>query len=338
MCLEGSSRRKRSPLRKEQPRFPSQANAWCLWATTPGRVSSPRASTAPGPSRPSTSRTSTPWMTASCSTSTPPVRLCCARRCRSGAARRSRRLTCSVRSVLVPTVAGGDWDVLVTHFLGVDHCGHRFGPDHPAMADKLTQMDGVIRLERARLATAPPGKVPPLTRPPFRPQVRDGAPAQRHPAGGDGRSRDDGQRRPRRRESEGDRRRHLPLQPLPSFSCTSIAGEQNRFIQEDLNPPRSIPSVFGGKSRVPFPVCRVNQTWSPRRTWFPPWRCCSACPSRTVAWARFCFRSSPLTGTRAVWQAASPSWTPSGSTPSRSAPQRSRGRCHAHLSNRVFCR
>lgn len=48
-------------------------------------------------------------------------------------------------SLSVPTVSGGDWDVLVAHFLGVDHCGHRFGPDHPAMADKLTQMDGVIR-------------------------------------------------------------------------------------------------------------------------------------------------------------------------------------------------
>ncbi|XP_062269341.1 GPI ethanolamine phosphate transferase 3 [Platichthys flesus] len=46
---------------------------------------------------------------------------------------------------LYTTMIGGDWDVLVAHFLGVDHCGHRFGPDHPAMADKLTQMDGVIR-------------------------------------------------------------------------------------------------------------------------------------------------------------------------------------------------
>lgn len=46
---------------------------------------------------------------------------------------------------LLPTVVGGDWEVLVAHFLGVDHCGHSLGPDHPAMADKLTQMDGVIR-------------------------------------------------------------------------------------------------------------------------------------------------------------------------------------------------
>lgn len=49
------------------------------------------------------------------------------------------------------TLEGNDWDVLVAHFLGVDHCGHRFGPDHPAMADKLIQMDGVIRSVISRL-------------------------------------------------------------------------------------------------------------------------------------------------------------------------------------------
>ncbi|KAG5463788.1 MAG: alkaline-phosphatase-like protein, partial [Olpidium bornovanus] len=38
----------------------------------------------------------------------------------------------------------GDWDVLVAHFLGVDHCGHRYGPDHPAMQEKLDQMDEAI--------------------------------------------------------------------------------------------------------------------------------------------------------------------------------------------------
>ncbi|XP_012671423.1 GPI ethanolamine phosphate transferase 3 isoform X2 [Clupea harengus] len=46
---------------------------------------------------------------------------------------------------LNPTMKGDDWDVLIGHFLGVDHCGHRYGPDHPAMADKLTQMNSVIR-------------------------------------------------------------------------------------------------------------------------------------------------------------------------------------------------
>jgi len=36
------------------------------------------------------------------------------------------------------------WDVIIAHFLGVDHAGHRYGPDHPAMADKLQQMNGVL--------------------------------------------------------------------------------------------------------------------------------------------------------------------------------------------------
>lgn len=37
------------------------------------------------------------------------------------------------------------WDVLIGHYLGVDHAGHRYGPDHPAMNAKLKQMDGVVR-------------------------------------------------------------------------------------------------------------------------------------------------------------------------------------------------
>lgn len=39
----------------------------------------------------------------------------------------------------------GSWDLLVGHFLGVDHAGHRYGPDHPAMNAKLTQMDVFLR-------------------------------------------------------------------------------------------------------------------------------------------------------------------------------------------------
>ncbi|UYV73533.1 PIGO [Cordylochernes scorpioides] len=38
-----------------------------------------------------------------------------------------------------------DWELLVAHFLGVDHCGHTFGPAHPAMARKLGQLDQLIR-------------------------------------------------------------------------------------------------------------------------------------------------------------------------------------------------
>ncbi|GFO44729.1 GPI ethanolamine phosphate transferase 3-like [Plakobranchus ocellatus] len=38
-----------------------------------------------------------------------------------------------------------DWDVTIAHFLGVDHCGHRYGPNHESMKDKLLQMNDVIR-------------------------------------------------------------------------------------------------------------------------------------------------------------------------------------------------
>ena len=37
------------------------------------------------------------------------------------------------------------WDVIIGHYLGVDHAGHRYGPDHPAMTNKLHQMDAVLR-------------------------------------------------------------------------------------------------------------------------------------------------------------------------------------------------
>ncbi|WKT48767.1 hypothetical protein QSH57_013697 [Fusarium oxysporum f. sp. vasinfectum] len=39
----------------------------------------------------------------------------------------------------------GEWDLLIGHCLGVDHAGHRYGPDHPAMGAKLRQMDEFIR-------------------------------------------------------------------------------------------------------------------------------------------------------------------------------------------------
>lgn len=37
------------------------------------------------------------------------------------------------------------WDILFAHYLGVDHAGHRYGPDHVAMAEKLKQMDEVVQ-------------------------------------------------------------------------------------------------------------------------------------------------------------------------------------------------
>jgi len=39
----------------------------------------------------------------------------------------------------------GKWDVIFGHYLGVDHAGHRYGPDHPATNAKLREMDTVLR-------------------------------------------------------------------------------------------------------------------------------------------------------------------------------------------------
>ena len=46
---------------------------------------------------------------------------------------------------LLPELAADDADLLVGHFLGVDHCGHIFGPSHPNMASKLTQMNEMLK-------------------------------------------------------------------------------------------------------------------------------------------------------------------------------------------------
>ncbi|KAG9249221.1 hypothetical protein BJ878DRAFT_92250 [Calycina marina] len=37
------------------------------------------------------------------------------------------------------------WDVMIAHCLGVDHAGHRYGPNHFAMTAKLQQMDVMLR-------------------------------------------------------------------------------------------------------------------------------------------------------------------------------------------------
>lgn len=37
------------------------------------------------------------------------------------------------------------WDVIIGHCLGVDHVGHRVGPDHPSMLAKLSQMNEVLQ-------------------------------------------------------------------------------------------------------------------------------------------------------------------------------------------------
>lgn len=46
---------------------------------------------------------------------------------------------------LIPEILSQDpWDVIIAHFLGVDHVGHRLGPDNIEMELKLLQMNDVI--------------------------------------------------------------------------------------------------------------------------------------------------------------------------------------------------
>jgi len=51
---------------------------------------------------------------------------------------------------LLPSILRSDeehstkWDLLIAHFLGVDHVGHRYGPSHQWMTNKLRQMNAVI--------------------------------------------------------------------------------------------------------------------------------------------------------------------------------------------------
>lgn len=49
-----------------------------------------------------------------------------------------------IKSHLQPEMQKNDWDLLIAHFLGVDHCGHRHGPFHSEMTRKLDEMNAVI--------------------------------------------------------------------------------------------------------------------------------------------------------------------------------------------------
>ncbi|KMS94372.1 hypothetical protein BVRB_022070, partial [Beta vulgaris subsp. vulgaris] len=45
---------------------------------------------------------------------------------------------------LRPEIDEGKFDLLIAHFLGVDHVGHRFYANHPTMKDKLRQLNDVL--------------------------------------------------------------------------------------------------------------------------------------------------------------------------------------------------
>lgn len=55
---------------------------------------------------------------------------------------------------LEPELRRNDWQLLIAHFLGVDHCGHRYGPNHVEMSRKLGQMNEVIRFNKTIIINA----------------------------------------------------------------------------------------------------------------------------------------------------------------------------------------
>lgn len=46
---------------------------------------------------------------------------------------------------LFKEIRSSDWNFIIAHFLGVDHCGHTYGPLHTRMEMKLRQMNDAIR-------------------------------------------------------------------------------------------------------------------------------------------------------------------------------------------------
>lgn len=49
-----------------------------------------------------------------------------------------------IKSKLWPTMQSGNFDVILAHFLGLDHCGHKYGPMQQVCGEKLSEMDGVV--------------------------------------------------------------------------------------------------------------------------------------------------------------------------------------------------
>ncbi|GAV85690.1 Phosphodiest domain-containing protein [Cephalotus follicularis] len=60
---------------------------------------------------------------------------------------------------LLPSLYQEDWDVLIAHFLGLDHAGHIFGVNSIPMIEKLEQYDGILEkvIEVLRNKSGPGG-------------------------------------------------------------------------------------------------------------------------------------------------------------------------------------
>ena len=50
-----------------------------------------------------------------------------------------------------------EFDLMILHYLGVDHVGHVHGPKHPLIREKLAEMDSIIQKVYNRLLSTPVG-------------------------------------------------------------------------------------------------------------------------------------------------------------------------------------
>eukprot|EP00069_Balaena_mysticetus_P008342 bmy_19678T0 len=141
------------------PLMSLQEGVWSSWEMKPGTIFFLELSPKLSFSRPSMLETYTQWTMVSWNTSTQPVstgpEAGLTKTGSWGGLRQSTNSEPPMDAVLSFTVDSGEWDVLITHFLGVDHCGHKHGPHHPEMAKKLSQMDQVIH-PTALFPSAPP--------------------------------------------------------------------------------------------------------------------------------------------------------------------------------------
>ncbi|KYR00177.1 hypothetical protein DLAC_11548 [Tieghemostelium lacteum] len=51
----------------------------------------------------------------------------------------------NILPIITKPESSGNWDVIISHMLGVDHVGHTYGPYHPEMIKKLDQMNTFLQ-------------------------------------------------------------------------------------------------------------------------------------------------------------------------------------------------
>ena len=47
---------------------------------------------------------------------------------------------------MAPELVQTDWDMMILHYLGLDHIGHLAGPNSPLVQPKLNEMDKIVEL------------------------------------------------------------------------------------------------------------------------------------------------------------------------------------------------